>query len=72
MSDTLKLPTLGPHKPWQERLSDTGERNHPAHLVQPDGDGGEDVRGDVRPGRHAAQLSDLPPTENSLHAIRQN
>ena len=46
----------GSYQPWQEGLQNTGEGHHPADTVQPPGDGGEDVRGDVRSDGHAAQL----------------
>ena len=46
----------GSYQPWQEGLQNTGEGHHPADTVQSPGDGGEDVRGDVRSDGHAAQL----------------
>jgi hypothetical protein len=59
----LKNLVAGSHKLGEEGLSGAGEGHHPADPVQPPRHRRQDVRRDVRPHGHAAQLTDLPQAE---------
>lgn len=56
----------GPHQPGKEGLQCAEKWHHPSDFVQPVGNRGQDVRGGVRPLRHAALLTDVPQTAHTV------
>ena len=63
---------MRPHQSGQEGLPRSAEGHHSSHPVQPDGHGGQDVRRDVRPLRHAAEFANVLEAEDVVHAVRSS
>ena len=58
----------GPCSAGEEGLQGAPQRHGAGDAPQPPGDGSEDVRGDVRPQRHAPQRPHLPAPTHPQHA----